>query len=134
MYEGYWGGETAAAIYTKHLKPQVAIAYVPKENLSKLIRDSRLSKAGDHGQDKDALVYLYSPFWNTAAQRGLPSDSNQELPKEAPEPRPEKTETTAGLASPIIVYADLIATGDPRNLETAQLLRDEYITEPDGTA
>ena len=54
--------------------------------------------------------------------------------KEVPEPRPENTETTAGLASPIIVYADLIATGDPRNLETAQRLRDVYITEPDGTA
>ena len=38
------------------------------------------------------------------------------------------------LANPIIVYADLIASGDPGNLETAQLLRDEYITEPDRTA
>ena len=54
--------------------------------------------------------------------------------KEVPETRPENTETTFGLSSPIIVYADLIATGGPRNLETAQRLRDEYTTEPDGTA
>lgn len=47
---------------------------------------------------------------------------------------PVDAKTTAGLANLIIVYADLIATGDPRNLETAQLLRDEYITEPHWTA
>jgi len=134
MYEGYWGGETAAGIYTKHLVPQVATVYVPKDNLSKLIRDSRLSKAGDYLQDKDALVYIYSPFWNTSVQKALPGDNDLELPEELPEPRPENTETTAGLVNPIIAYADLIATGDPRNHETAQRLRDEYITEPDGKA
>ncbi|ASJ72790.1 type IV toxin-antitoxin system AbiEi family antitoxin [Granulosicoccus antarcticus] len=131
MYEGYWGGETAAAIYTNHLKPQVATVYIPKHNLAKLIRDSRLSKAREQGQDNDVLVYLYSPFWNTSAQRSLARDNNQELPKETTEPLLENAETAVGLANPIIVYADLIATGDPRNLETAQRLRDEYITEPD---
>ena len=32
-----------------------------------------------------------------------------------------------GLTHPIITYADLIETGDPRNLETANLIREKYI-------
>ena len=129
-YEGYWGGETAAAIYTKHLRPQVATVYVPKENLSRLIRDARLSKAANHGQDKGELVYLYSPFWSTAARENLGDD----LLKETPAHWSVNVENADDLVNPIIVYADLIATGDPRNLETAKLLRDEYIAEPDEQA
>jgi hypothetical protein len=55
------------------------------------------------------------------------------LHNEVLEQLPAELETTVGLAKPIIAYADLIATGDPRILETAQILRDEYTTKPDGT-
>lgn len=133
-YGGYWGGETAAAIYTKHLKPQVVTAYVDRENLAKLIRDARLSKAKEHRQAEDALVYLYSPFWPVGSSKEHSDSHRQELKEEAPGYPSAKEEPAEGLAPPIIVYADLIATGDPRNLETAQLIRDEYITGPDRTA
>ena len=126
-YEGYWGGETAAAIYTKHLRPQVATVYVPKENLSKLIRDARLSNAAGHEQDKGKLVYLYSPFWSTATKESLDDDFLKEIQAHWS----VNVENADELVNPIIVYADLIATGDPRNLETAQVLSDEYIAEPD---
>ena len=32
------------------------------------------------------------------------------------------------IVDPIIIYADLLATGDPRNLETARIIYDQYIT------
>ena len=133
-YEACWGGETAAAIYTKHLKPQVATAYVPEEQLSKFIRDSRLSKASEREPADGALVYLYSPFWNTCAQNDLSDHDDLELREEATQRRQKNRETPLGLANPVLVYADLIATGDPRNLEAAHLLRDEYIIEPDRAA
>ena len=131
LYEGFWGGETAAAIYTKHLQPQVATAYIPNDNLNKLIRDTRLSKANDHRHNNEPLIYLYSPFWNTSIHSGPTGSKKQNLHSEVLGHQPAEVETTVGLAKPIIVYADLIATGDPRNLETAQILRDEYITNPD---
>ena len=33
----------------------------------------------------------------------------------------------ANVVAPLIVYADLVASGDPRNLETARMLRDRYL-------
>lgn len=133
-YGGCWGGETAAAMYTRHLTPQASTAYIAKENLAKLVRDSRLSKAKEHIQAEDALVYLYSPFWPNFSSEEHSSSHRQELKEEAPGYPLANSETASRLAPPIIVYADLIATGDPRNLETAQLIRDEYITGPDRTA
>lgn len=128
-YEGYWGGETAAAIYTNHLQPQVATVYMPKDNSGKLIRDARLSKASSHEQDRGNLVYLYSTFWNTNISEIRSDDSPHE-----PSPRwSVNLGDNNELVNPILAYADLIATGDPRNIETAQLLRDEYIAEPNRT-
>lgn len=125
-YEGYWGGETAAAIYTKHLQPQVATVYIPKDNFGKLIRDARLSKASSHEQERGNVVYLYSTFWNTIAHETPPDVLLHETsPRWSTNP-----ETNNELVNPILAYADLIATGDPRNIETAQLLRDKYIVEP----
>ncbi|HMF76515.1 MAG TPA: type IV toxin-antitoxin system AbiEi family antitoxin [Bryobacteraceae bacterium] len=31
------------------------------------------------------------------------------------------------LAPPLLVYADLMATGDPRNLETAKILYEQFL-------
>ena len=31
------------------------------------------------------------------------------------------------IAPPLVVYADLMATADPRNIETANLIRDKYL-------
>ncbi|MGQ7848525.1 type IV toxin-antitoxin system AbiEi family antitoxin [Granulosicoccus sp. 3-233] len=74
-----------------------------------------------------------SPFWNTSYLASLADSRHHELKEDAPAyPKGNAIDTNV-LAPPIIVYADLISTGDPRNLEAAKLLRDEYITEPDGT-
>lgn len=131
QYEACWGGETAASVYTKRLQPQITTAYVPKSNLKELIRDSRLSKAANQSQERSGLVYLYSPFWITSNRKGGSGENDQTMYEARSRHWPIDAKAAAELAHPIIVYADMIATGDPRNLEIAQLLRHDYIAEPD---
>jgi hypothetical protein len=103
-YDAYWGGEIAAAKYTKYLKPEVATLYLPEEVEKKLFQVARLKKATELPYGDQGLVKVYRPFW-------------------------KKPENYDGLVHPILAYADLIATGDPRNLETAKIIYDEYIAK-----
>lgn len=105
-YEGYWGGEIAAAKYTHYLKPEVATVYLPEQARTRLLRDARLRKATGLTGDQAGTVLLYRPFWT-------------EL----------DTELRKGLVHPILVYADLLATGDARNLDVAQRIYDEHIAQ-----
>ena len=109
-YGAYWGGEVAAAKYTGHLKPQDALLYLPEKAGRKLLVNARLRKntasngAGANTQNT-ARVKIYRPFW------------------------PEAVKQQGANVHPILVYADLIATGDSRNLETARKLYEQYIAE-----
>jgi hypothetical protein len=107
-FGAYWGGEVAAAKYTDYLKPKVATIYLPENRCNQLLRDARLRLATVRSGDAAGTVLLYRPFW-PAVFTDLYTKENQ------------------GLVHPILVYADLIATGDPRNLEVAGRLYDEYI-------
>ncbi len=99
-----WGGEIAAAHYTRYLHPKDAVVYIKREHMAKFLRTARLRKIA---QDEHAAlrVDLIEPFWREENGRGK----------------------TADLAHPLVVYADLIETGDPRNLETANRIREEYL-------
>ena len=126
-YLGYWGGETAGAIYTGYLNPQVTTIYIPKIMQAKLIRKTRLVKAADEAQIIGEVTHMYSPFWiiesdNIAKQHSLDPliHSNEYQPISADK----------GLANPVLVYADLVATGDTRNIETAEALYDRRIAQP----
>ena len=39
----------------------------------------------------------------------------------------EKEAALRGVVPPVLAYADLLATGDPRNREVAGMIYDEYI-------
>lgn len=109
-YGAYWGGEVAAAKYTGHLKPQNTMFYLPEKAGNKLLAKARLRKntiyAGVGGATENtARVKIYRPFW------------------------PEVTERQGATVNPILVYADLISTGDSRNLETARVIHEQYIAE-----
>lgn len=107
---GYWGGETAAATYTGYLNPQVATVYLPNDAKNKFLQNARLRKVtGPY--DKEATVLIYTPFWRPEARLGKALDL---IPEE-------------DLVHPLLVYADLIATGDPRNMEVAEKIYEEYI-------
>lgn len=105
--EGYWGGEIAAAHYTNYLRPQIATVYLPKTALTQLIAKAHLRKV-DRQVDTRA-VEVYEKFWLGTGQDDPYADR-------------------------LLTYADLMATHDPRNIETAGRLYDEGIARHLGEA
>jgi hypothetical protein len=89
------GGELAAALLTRHLRPGAATFYARAID-PKVIVGLGLKA------DANGNVEIRRRFWT--------------FPREG-----------AQLAPTLLVYADLIATGDARCLETAQLLRGQLI-------
>ncbi len=99
-WQGNWGGEPAAALYTKYLVPQVLTMYVPADEKCWMKKMSLIPV--DANQDLEVFSY----FW----------DKDHPLFKVKP-----------NLVPPLIVYAELMATEDSRNQETAQKIYDEYL-------
>lgn len=95
--QAYWGSEVAVAKLTKYLKPQIKTIYAP----GKL---PRLQAQFGFHPDRDGDIELLKKFWTF----------------DAPPDHPD-------IAPALLVYADLLASGDERNLETAQLLYDRYL-------
>ena len=90
------GAEPAAAKITRHLKPTVITFYGDRVE-PRLIVDNALRT------DPKGNVEIAKRFW-----------------------RVETNEQKKGLAPLPLIYADLLATGDPRCIETAGLIRDRY--------
>ena len=99
--DGLWGGEPAARLLTNYLRPGVLTIYTPRLP-SQFMARQRMSKA--IGPMTERVVEWRVPFWG-------------ELP---PGPRPD-------IVPPVLVYADLLATGDGRCIETAEVLYDQYL-------
>ncbi len=112
-YDAYWSGEVAAAKYTNYLKPQVSTLYVSEKSSSKLFAAARLRKANNAGENIDGLIKVYRPFWPEA------DNKNQQHPNHL----------RKDSVHPILIYADLIASADSRNLEAARILYDSTIAE-----
>jgi hypothetical protein len=108
QYGAYWGGEVAAAKYTGYLQPEAISMYLPASAGNSIMAAARLQKAPMVSGSSSGLVSIYRPFWENA---GAISDHI----------------TLSGTVHPILVYADLIASADSRNIETAQLLYDKVI-------
>ena len=95
--EAYWGGEVAAERMTKYLKAEHLLVYTRGE-VKNLLIQGRMRLAAD-GETE-----VLDAFWN-----------------------PELDQTEKPLAPPLLVYADLMMTGDTRNLETAKILYEQYL-------
>ncbi len=97
-----WGGEVAAERLTHHLKPENFTIYIDADEdrrvLTRLVTTHRLRA------DPTGNIEILDAFWN------LPPDP-----------------THPDVVPPILVYADLVATLNPRNLEAAKLIRERYI-------
>lgn len=93
-----WGGEVAAAKMTRYLKPKIATVYV-RGDIRKFLQAARLIRRGH--DDEQTNVEVLRPFW----LQDEPGDT----------------------VTPLLVYADLIATADTRNIETARIIHDEYL-------
>jgi len=88
-----WGAEVAAARLTKFLKPENITIYTKQAHLDNLLIENKLKK------DVNGEVEILQRFW---------------------EPRGEYRDKD--IVHPIIIYADLMATGNERNIETAKVI------------
>ena len=86
-------------------------------------------KLTDHLNPEIVTIYADSPIPQFQARFGLRRDENGNIEIiEKFWQMPETGETV----HPLIVYADLVATGDERNLETARIIYDNEITRLTG--
>ena len=97
------GGEAAAERLTRHLKPETVTLYAVGGAERPVHQDHMLL------QDPGGEVEILDAFWNFPAGAGL-----------------------EGMVPPLLVYADLVATGDDRCLEAAKLVHERYLARPDG--
>ena len=95
-----WGGEVAAAKLTGYLKPGTVTLYADKNRLAELVIAKRLKK------EPQGNVEILERFW--------PLDNGF---------------GDGDTVHPIIIYADLVAIGDQRTMETARLLYEEHIDQ-----
>ena len=96
-FRACWGGEVAAAILTKYLKPERVTVYT-KGKPAELLLTNKLKK------DPDGDVEILETFWRT----------DYDWPH-------------IELAPPLLLYADLLATGDARNIETARMIYEQEL-------
>jgi len=94
--ETLWGGESAGAELTKYLTPEKYTLYTWK-NKSDLIKELKLVP------DPKGPIELFQAFW----KKGSQSNDSKYVPS-------------------ILIYADLMATNDSRNYETALRIKDTY--------
>jgi hypothetical protein len=99
-FQALWGGEVAADKLTHYLKPEIITIYLPEQQKTKFFIKNRLRK------DPAGEIELLKTFWDINDDTNKPS-----------------------LVNPILIYADLIASGDPRNIETAQIIYDQELAE-----
>jgi len=100
-YGAKFGGEVAAHEIAGNLIPQEITIYLEDGDGADLFNENKFRK------DQNGDIHVYRAFWGI--------DQNT----------PKADETN--FVNPLIVYADLIGTGDIRNLEAAdELLGDEF--------
>jgi len=94
-----WGGEVAAYLMTEHLKPQTITIYT-KKPIAKFLLTNKLM------ENKDGDTEILEIFWNFGPNH---LDDN--------------------LVPPLLVYTDLMASGDARNIETARIIYDKKLSQ-----
>lgn len=102
-YGALWGGEPAAAMLTDYLRPGELTLYA-EQMPSLLAARQKFIKEAEPGHK--AVVEVHKRFWNFP---------------DAPKYR--------NMVPPLLVYADLLATGDARCIETAKMIYDEHVAQ-----
>jgi hypothetical protein len=100
-FHAYWGGEIAGAKLTNYLRPEVATVYVQEDRIPEFLRVCRLRKMNQFERDENR-VEIYRPFWRDDAEY-------------------------TGFVDPVLAYADLVATADPRNADAAKMIFENYL-------
>lgn len=100
-HDALWGGEPAGALLTKYLRPGELTIYADKLP-GTLAAKQKFAKEPAPGHT--AAVEVRKRFWNFAGNPRHPD-----------------------LVPPVLVYADLLATGDARCIETAKMVYEGYV-------
>jgi len=103
------GGEAAASVLDERLRPGSVSLYASEVPV-RLLASYRCRRVED---PRDANVVVRRRFW-VAPDAGREADLDVRDGAQA---------GSAGLVPPVLVYADLLASGDPRQREHAQRLR-----------
>jgi hypothetical protein len=106
QYGAQWGAEVAAAKLTGYLRPQALTMYLHREQGQKNL--TRLVAAHKLRADPQGDIEILDAFWDFEDERPMPET-----------------------VPPLLAYADLIATLDPRNLEAATLIYDRHLATAD---
>lgn len=93
----YWGAETAGAILTNYLSPEIYTIY-SNEDRFELMKKLKIVP------DQSGEVELLRPFWNE-----------------------EVFSTDGDTVPPLLAYAELISSFDSRNRETAVRIKEKYV-------
>jgi hypothetical protein len=93
-----WGSEVAAAKMGNYLKPQNITIYIKQRVLNEFLLKNRLKR------DANGEVEILKIFWE-----------------------PVDWAEHDGLVHPILLYADLIATADQRNIEAATVIYEQDV-------
>jgi hypothetical protein len=99
-FKAQWGGEVAAAKLTQYLQPQIITIYTTPQDLDQLLIKNRLKR------DPTGDVEILKRFW-----------------------KPAEIWKYEDLVHPILIYTDLLATGNERNIETAKIIYGQHIVQ-----
>jgi hypothetical protein len=98
--QAYWGSEVAADRLTHYLKPEIITIYSMEKWAGKLKITNKLRN------DPNGDVEILKTFWDV-----------------------ENEKNRTDIVNPILIYADLMATGDPRNIETAEIIYEQKLAQ-----
>ena len=97
-FGAYWGGEYGAEKLTRYLKAERFLIYTPGALRTPLITKARMRLATDGNTE------ILGTFWH-----------------------PELVKQPTDIAPPLLVYADLMATTDGRNIEAAKEVYERFL-------
>ena len=103
-FQAQWGGEIAGARLTDYLIPERAVIYA-NDVPARLLVEHRLKA------DPEGDVEVLRRFWQPAALEAV--EGKDEVPPD--------------IVPPLLVYADLVATADDRNVETAKRVYERFL-------
>jgi hypothetical protein len=103
-FDGYWGGELAAERYVHYLKAKDFLTYLHPTQTKAFLKTARLRKPAVNEVPDHKVMVAEPPFELNKIQGDI-----------------------AGLAHPLLVYANLVCSTDTRNIEAATRLYDEYL-------
>ena len=93
-----WGGEVAAAKLTSELVPASVTLYA-HESVARLARAQRFTA------DPGGNIEVLDAFW----------------------PLPSSESSDAQLVAPLLVCADLLSIADPRTIQAARVIQENYL-------